>query len=36
MRVWKAINGITSDGTDPSTSAAGGGLGSIDSTGGAQ
>ncbi len=36
MRVWQAINGLSDDGTDPSTSAAGGGLGSIDSTGGAR
>jgi carbon-monoxide dehydrogenase large subunit len=37
MRVWRAINGSSADGTDNSTSAAGGGLGSIDSTpGGAQ
>src|SRR6202000_524473 len=34
MRVWQAINGLSDDGTDPATSAAGGGLGSIDSTGG--
>jgi carbon-monoxide dehydrogenase large subunit len=36
MRVWRAINGSSGDGTDPATSAAGGGLGSIDSTGGAR
>jgi carbon-monoxide dehydrogenase large subunit len=37
MRVWHAIHGSSTDGTDRSTSAAGGGLGSIDSTpGGAQ
>jgi len=34
MRVWGAINGRSGDGTDKSTSAAGGGLGSI--SGGAQ
>ncbi|HEY1572148.1 MAG TPA: xanthine dehydrogenase family protein molybdopterin-binding subunit [Pseudonocardiaceae bacterium] len=34
MRVWRAINGRSGDGTDNSTSAAGGGLGSI--SGGAQ
>jgi carbon-monoxide dehydrogenase large subunit len=37
MRVWRAIHGSSTDGTDRSTAAAGGGLGSIDSTsGGAQ
>ncbi|HEX3590581.1 MAG TPA: xanthine dehydrogenase family protein molybdopterin-binding subunit [Pseudonocardiaceae bacterium] len=35
MRVWRAIHGSSGDGTDVSTSAAGGGLGSIPS-GGAQ
>jgi carbon-monoxide dehydrogenase large subunit len=35
MRVWRAIHG-GGDGTDPGTREAGGGLGSIDSTGGAQ
>ncbi|HVV24453.1 MAG TPA: xanthine dehydrogenase family protein molybdopterin-binding subunit [Pseudonocardiaceae bacterium] len=35
MRVWRAIHG-GSDRTDPSTSEAGGGLGSIDAAGGAQ
>jgi carbon-monoxide dehydrogenase large subunit len=32
MRVWRAINGSSGSGTDPSSSGAGGGLGSIDST----
>ncbi|HEX5407508.1 MAG TPA: xanthine dehydrogenase family protein molybdopterin-binding subunit [Pseudonocardiaceae bacterium] len=37
MRVWRAINGSSADGTDRSTAGAGGGLGSIDTTpGGAQ
>jgi carbon-monoxide dehydrogenase large subunit len=36
MRVWRAISGSSGSGADPSSSGAGGGLGSIDSTGGAR